>query len=97
LQFLTCPTSLQQKVRHFHSSTQPLIYNSFQKKNKKHTRTLCAGMRNVSCDFVFGKEIVKYLFHTACKTTGLRSVQANSLKSSAVTLCSVQYKAYLLY
>jgi hypothetical protein len=66
-------------------------------EKKKNTRTLCAGMRNVSCDFVLGKEIVKYLFHTAYKTTGLRSVQAKSLKSSAVTLCSVQYKIYLLY
>jgi len=64
---------------------------------QKTTRTLCAGMRNVSCDFVLGKENVKYLFHAAYKTTSLRSVHANSLKSSAVTLCSVQYKIYVLY
>jgi len=56
-------------------------------------------MHNVSCDFVLGKEIVKYLFHITYKTTGLRSVQAKSLKLSVVTLCSVQYKirVYVLY
>ena len=42
------------------------------------------------------REILECLFHTVYKTIGLCYIQANSLKSSAVTLCSDQVK-YIYY